>query len=274
MSSIPDFATLTSRLGAPTQLMQYVKNAGLATGAHLNSWWLDPAVPAAGVAPSGGASIPDRTTAGALGQLNKSGANNQRAWLQRFSILASSTSFFGTLLLVDRLAHKGGLDGTLLTAQTVSTPALTRSTDGVNVWAAAEIYTAIGTTGSTLSASYTNQAGTAARTSQAINFGVTNFATARCVLPLSMQSGDKGVKSVETCTLASSSGTAGNFGITLFKTLGVWANFNMIQSPQSGRPLPFFGTLCDIPDNACLQILAFGSAGNTAFGAVIDLFED
>lgn len=125
------------------------------------------------------------------------------------------------ILFLDRLSHQGGLSGTSVATQTTNLPtaALTRYTSGVGVMAFVEIYTTVGTTASTLSCSYTNSAGTAGRTSPALQFGGTGDRTLRTIIPIPLQVGDVGVKSVESVTLSISTGTVGDFGITLAKPL-------------------------------------------------------
>jgi hypothetical protein len=68
--------------------------------------------------------------------------------------------------------------------------------------------------------SYTNQAGVSGRTTavQAIG-GSGNSSTGRMIF-LPLQAGDTGVRSVESVTLIATTGTAGNFGVALFKILG------------------------------------------------------
>ena len=133
-----------------------------------------------------------------------------------------TASATGIYYIIDRLSHQGGLDGTLTTAQTTNLPtaALTRYTDGVGVMIGLTIYTAIGGTATTVTVSYTNQAGVSGRTTavQAIG-GSGNSSTGRMIF-LPLQAGDTGVRSVESVTLIATTGTAGNFGVALFKILG------------------------------------------------------
>jgi hypothetical protein len=124
----------------------------------------------------------------------------------------------GTLVLYDRLLHIGGLNGTVTTAQTVG-GTLTRNTGGVGNMMWAEIYTNIGATARTLTASYTNQAGTSGRTSIATPIGATGFLEATRVLLMPLASGDTGVQAVASVTLSATTGTAGNFGVTVAKPL-------------------------------------------------------
>lgn len=133
----------------------------------------------------------------------------------------------GCSTICDRLSHQGGLSGTVITAQTTNLPtaALTRFTTGVGVMIALEIYTAIGTTVTTVTVSYTNSAGVAGRTSIAQTFGGTNNREVARFIILPLQSGDVGARSVESVTLLASTVTVGNFGVTLIKPIMAIASF-------------------------------------------------
>lgn len=129
----------------------------------------------------------------------------------------------GAYLLVDRLSHQGGLSGTTTTAQTTNLPtaALTRYTDGVGVMAALTIYTDVGTTAVSPTISYTNQAGTSGQTSGSFQFGGTGWDDAGRTFIVPLAVGDTGVRAVASVTLGVSTGTAGAFGVTLFKPLAM-----------------------------------------------------
>jgi len=272
--SVATLAALIAKLRNPSQLPLFIKNGQAATGTHFNSEWVQPGFPAAASIPGTTAAICDRTTAGALGQGNKLGTE-QRAWLRRFGSGGAAANLQGALVLVDRLAHVGGLSGIVTTAQTVAFPALTRSTSGAGCWAAAEIYTNVGATGTTATISYSNTVPTAGQTSPAIVFGGTGFSNVRSVLPFGYASGDVGVTAVASVTLAATTGTAGNFGVSLFKTLGWWPLTNSGPYGCRGIPVDLPGPMPVIPDDACLQFLHF-SSGQVAsiVTAQMAFFED
>lgn len=177
---------------------------------------------------------------------------------------ANGTSFH---IIVDRLSVQGGLSGTVTTAQTTNLPtaALPRYTSGEGVMLGIRIHTAVGATATTLTCSYTNQAGTAGRTTKAISFSGTNknFSTGLYIVPL--QDGDSGVRSVESVTLAGSTGTAGSFGVVLFKPLFFFHQYNglldktFLESWMGGK-------LIEVHPDACLAALTkFAySGGGTA----------
>jgi hypothetical protein len=135
----------------------------------------------------------------------------------------------GVYYFIDRLSHQGGLSGIVTTAQTTNLPtaALTRYTDGVGVMIGLTIYTVIGGTAATVTASYTNQAGVSGRTTAVQAIGGSGNSSAGRMIFLPLQAGDTGVRSVESVTLAATTGTAGNFGVTLFKILGAVCSDNV-----------------------------------------------
>jgi hypothetical protein len=156
---------------------------------------------------------PTNATAGALPFTSPGGAR------EAFMIQSWATGLVGgTLILYDRLLHIGGLSGTVTTAQTVG-GTLTRNTGGAGNIAFAEIYAAIGATARTITMSYTNQAGTSSRTSTAVAIGATGFLEVTRAIILPLQSGDSGIQAVASCTLSATTGTAGNFGITVAKPI-------------------------------------------------------
>lgn len=229
-----------------------------------------PTVPA-GAVPST-AVAPSRTTAGALGQENPSSG--------QLSIIAARFSALnpGNYLLIDRLSHQGGLSGIVTTAQTTNLPtaALTRYTDGEGVMVGLSIYTTVGTTASTITMSYTNQAGTSGRTSPAVVFGGTAFREASRMIMVPLQSGDSGVRSVQSVTVLATTGTAGNFGVTLFRPLyaicvpdasGVLAAGGFITGSTCGG-------IAKIEDNACISVVGMAMGTNAIGSGALILSEN
>lgn len=156
-------------------------------------------------------------------------------------------------MLIDRLSHQGGLSGTVTTSQTTNLPtaALTRYTSGVGVYAALEFYTSVGATDAVWTVVYTNQAGTGSRS---VSFLLSNTPGVSSFIMVPLQGADTGVKSVESVSLTPSTGTAGNFGVTLFKPLA----FIPAIATRMGRVNDAFdmpGWNEPILDNACLQFL-------------------
>jgi len=218
------------------------------------SLWTYDGLPAAGVAPTT-AAIPNNTTNGGLKQTNPGGGR------QKFMFSAWATGLVaGTLVLYDRLLHIGGLSGTTTTAQNVQTatpsPALTRYTNGSGNMAWIEIYTIIGTTGTTVTMNYVDQDGNTGVTSPAVTIGGTGFReVTRCIF-LPLASGDTGIQAVESVDLLATTGTAGNFGVTIGHPLA----YIGIGMPGGGGWRDFSTGLPGIPEiqtDACLAFLWF-----------------
>jgi hypothetical protein len=180
------------------------------------SLWTYDGMPAGGVAPTSGA-IPDRTTTGAISFTAPGGSRDKH-------LIGASVApnIAGIYMLYDRLFHIGGLSGLSTAAQQIqddpASPALTRNTGGAGNIAFYEIYTVIGTTSRTLTMTYTNQAGTGSRTST-INIGGTGFREVTRMQRIPLEAGDSGIQAIEQIQLNVSTGTAGNFGITIAQPL-------------------------------------------------------
>jgi hypothetical protein len=170
----------------------------------------------------------------------------------------------GSILIYDRLAHMGGLAGNVAspTAQTVnlSIPASRNAAAaGSDVEWFLEWYTNTGSTAVTATITYTNQAdGTGNTTTCALT------ATMRAGRLLQIIPGSGGlIKSIQTVTLSATTGTAGSFGVTVAKRLGLASTANaafaaVADAINLGLPV--------IPDNACLWPVV--ACSTTATGIV------
>lgn len=221
MTSIASASVLVNRLsggnnGKPECFHWWKDGTGFtpAVGAWQSTWLMEGS-PGPGVAPTTPVN-PDRTTAGAFRHLNPTGGRQR--WLR--SLFASAYSSC-RILIYDRLLHMGGLSGTVTTAQTVG-GTLSRYTGAASLgnFAMAEVYTAIGASFPTATINYVDPSGTT-RTSPAMSFGggfARNPGNA-AILPFDVSVGANGVQSVTDFTLAGTTGTAGNFGITICRPL-------------------------------------------------------
>lgn len=220
MSALTDLSDIANRLtggnsGTPQHLFAWIDNRIAAAAAtatiagRMTSLWRYNKNPGGEGAVPGAAAIPDNTTSGGLLQTDPSGG--RELWLLGMSAVATQA---GTLILYDRLLHNGGLSGTVTTAQTVG-GTLTRNTGGVGNQIWVEVYTQIGASSTTITASYTNQAGTSGRTTKAVAIGNTGLREAERIIPLPLADGDTGVQAVASVTLAATTGTAGSFGVTV-----------------------------------------------------------
>jgi hypothetical protein len=179
------------------------------------------------------------------------------------SYITSFEAIIGTaqcLMLADRLVEFGGLVANSTSTQTVSALALpSRASAETDVELWLEVYTAGGATASaSVTASYTNQDGTASRTATLMGGTPTNgLTTVHRSYQFSLQAGDTGVQSVQSLTFGTSSGTAGNVGLVLRRTLltgsTVAANSGFVQG-WAETDLQ----LC--PDDACLELMSLASS--------------
>ena len=224
-------------------------------GRGLSLWQYD-GMPAGGAVPTT-AEIPTRTTTGAIPFATPGGSREK--WLIGASV---APLISGVFLLYDRLFHIGGLSGTSTADQTVQgttpTPALTRNTGGAGNMAWYEVYTAIGTTSTTLTMTYTDQDGNTGATST-INIGATGFNAATRAQRIPLAAGDSGIRAVEKVRLTASTGTAGNFGITIAQPLA-WipvgaAGVMGWRDYTTGLP-----GIPAIDPNACLALMVIPSS--------------
>lgn len=277
MAAFTDFSDLINNatgggLALPqTTWVQKVGRVGAAAAqapivGFWTSLWTYAGTPGVGGANPGAVAVCTSATSGAAPLTNPGGG--RQLWMVS---LAASLTGAGSLLCYDRLLQIGGLSGTVTTAQSVQSGSgviLTRYTTGVGNQIGVEIYnTAIGTTLTTITASYTNQAGTAGRTTVAVSIGSTNFREAQRIIWLPLQDGDTGVRSVETVTLAATTGTAGNFGVFIahpIKSISLGFDGAGREDFLTGTPAPE-----EVLSNACLAF-AYQAASTNAINGVIN----
>jgi hypothetical protein len=197
----------------------------------------------------------------------------------RFSLMPISTGGGGAAgIMIDLLNINGGLNANITTPQTTNLPtaALTRYTSGEGVMAGIVIFTQIGNGFSTFTVSYTNQSGTSGRISTATQIGQTNFRENNVFIPIPLQAGDTGVRSIESVTLAGTTGIVGNFGVCLYKPLAM-ISFEDVSGGQA--PLDavnsncIIGSLCEIHPDACLTFIANGTINTLVIGGAVILTE-
>ena len=198
--------------GADRILIDKACMANAAAGQSF-SLWTATGQPGAGAAPTT-AAVCTKALTGACGFTNQtSPVTSYLMWAWLASSLAMSS-----IGLHDRLAHMGGLSGTVTTAQgalsiVTSSPGADRLGDAawsdVQWWL--EIYTALGATGVNATVNVTYGDDTTGNLT-AIALGATPRAGR--MYPLVSASPGKFIKAVNSVTLSATTGTAGNFGIT------------------------------------------------------------
>lgn len=257
MGALADLNDLVNRAtggnsGTPENIMcsKWDRIAGTAIVMLQNrpySLWGFDGHPSAGVAPGGTAVVPDNTTSGGLKQADPGGGRQK--WMTSFQNWGSNGQ--GSILVYDRLLHISGLSGTVTTAQTVG-GSITRYT-GSAAWgnqAWYEIYSAVGATTTTISMSYTDQDGNSA-TGVATTFGGANFNPQGRAQPMNLASGDTGVRGVTSVTLAATTGTAGDFGVTIVRPLLELPIFAF----GGGGMATYFDLIPEIFPDACLAFM-------------------
>jgi hypothetical protein len=222
-----------------------------------------PAIPTASVAL-------DKTSDNAIGPIPSAASGKLQILGGRFN---TSSLAGAAVVAIDLLNVSGGLSGTVTTEQTTNLPtaALTRHTGGDGVMIGLVIYTVVGTTATTISVRYTNQAGTANRTSTVTSFGGTGFREVGRLIQIPLQAGDTGVRSVEGLTLTATTGTLGNFGVCLFKPLMTFS----LDSTTGTMPIDavssggMIGSMAEFDDDACLTFVAFTPLSQAINGALL-----
>jgi hypothetical protein len=162
-------------------------------------------------------------------------------------------------ILVDLLNINGGLTMNSAVEQTTNLPtaALTRYTDGEGVMAAVIAHQQVGSTATSFTARYTNQAGTGNRTAFSQQIAGTGWRENASLFPIPLEGSDRGVRSVEGITIAAASGATQNIGVCLFKPLAMFAvndvgGVNRFDAISTGN---FLGALNEYYPDACLSII-------------------
>ena len=224
------------------------------------SLWRATGTPGQGAVPAA-AAICTKAVTGAIGFTNQTApADSHIAWLW-----AACGNAATTLEVHDRIAHMGGLNLTLLTAQTVGVDVLTLGVASDRIGSAGyddlqwwyEVYTAGGATASNATFNVTFDDGSAANLATLAVGGT--LAASRIfsinALKSTAQQARK-IRGVNTVTLSASTGTAGSAGVTVTRPRTVLpmplANFqNVADWAQTGLP--------DVPNDACLSLITLNS---------------
>lgn len=123
------------------------------------------------------------------------------------------SSYVSAALLLDRLVAISSVSMSTISA-TINSTALPRETTGAGVWLFAVCIAPAGSTSGTMTATYTNQSGTAGRTATAWS---ADWGNAGQMVAFTLQAGDTGVRSVQSVVSSVHNGTG--FGLVLAKPL-------------------------------------------------------
>ena len=235
------------------------------TGRQISLWRYD-GFPCGGVTgdiTNGGTTgtIPTSGTTGSLPVTSAQNGNDK--WL----IQTSGTSIVGgTFILYDRLYHNRNLSGTVITEQTVqgdpASPAITRYTDGVGNMAFIEIYTNIGGTLTTVKMTYTNQDGVTGQVSELTGIGNNARLESGRAIPMPLKKGDTGVRAVKSVQITATTGTVGDFGVTIAHPLAMFSHLG-------GRVCAWRDYTTGVPgipkifDNECLALMCMPNTSTT-----------
>lgn len=232
------------------------------------SYWPLDGSPASGLLPISTESLLYASTTGAIKLTAPSGITEKF-----ISQLAYTASLQGTLILYDRMYHKGGFNATATTEQTVqgASPSVIYSrnltdTSGVGNFMFYEIQSAIGITSRIMTVNYVNQDGTSVSATSLI--GTTSFNSVNRAEIIPLKPGDTGIQSVNKFSINATTGTAGSFSIVVGRPLAVMsvngASGGGCISPVAGFPGPI-----KIPNDACLGLLWI--AGSTTAPNIVGM---
>lgn len=233
-----------------------------AAAGQIFSLWRATGTPAQGAIPAAAALATSALT-GAMGFANQTApATSYHAW-QTIATGNAATS----VEVHDRLAHMGGLNGTLTTAQTVGIdlstlggglPAERRGDSNysdVQWWL--EWYTDTGATASNATVAVTYDDGS---TGNLAVIAVGGTVRASRMIPLTPAVAGRFIRGVTSVTLSASTGTAGSFGVTATRPrTGVSSNVANKVEPFDWAQLG----LPEVPNNACLQMVMLCSTTTT-----------
>lgn len=262
---------LLAAMTSTTRNRLYYNKGGFNAGAYglMTSYWVAGGNPGSGTIPSSPATCSASTAGGIPIQ---SPINNQSLYLARFS--ATTTNGVG-IDIVDRLAHMGGLSGIVTTTQAVNLDlsallsvdniAVRRGrSDWSNVQWFLEWYVATGSTSTTITVSYTDHNGVSGKTTTVTTNGITRTGHMLRIVP----NGTDYIRSVDSVTLSTSTGTAGNFGVFAFVekgSIGLGSSAQQLAErdwAQLGLPV--------IEANSCLQFINYNitTTAGTISGSV------
>lgn len=224
------------------------------------SMWQSAGIPAAGATPTT-AAIPTYATAGAVGFNQQTApATSYLAWLRALTSNANQS-----VEVHDRVAHMGGMSGIVTTAQSASIDVLTLSLPAARRGAAdysdlqwwLEVYTALGATGVNATVNVTYDDGSTGNLA-VIALGATPRAGR--MYPLVSAVAGRFIRGVNNVTLAATTGTAGNFGVTATRPrtgidVDVANKGQAFDWAQLGLP--------EVPNDSCLMFICPCSTTST-----------
>ncbi len=230
-----------------------------ATAGAYHSLWRATGVPAQAAIPAA-AAICTAALTGAMGFANPVGPAKTYIGNFRMACANSATD----VEIHDRLAHMGGLNGTVTTAQAVnvdaSDPLLASrigEADFSDVQWFLEWYSDTGSTSVNATVAVTYDDGSVGNV---VLTAIGATVRASRMLPILPAVAGRWIKSVQSVTLSATTGTAGSFGVTAtrfraFVGTNVANKTELYDWAALGLPI--------VPDDACLMLLALPSTTTT-----------
>jgi hypothetical protein len=255
---------LIAALGDSLKCRFYKPSLSNATAGQLHSLWRSNGFPSQGAIP-GAAAVCDSSLVGSW-PLPDPGTNKMN-----IAKMSASTSVISQLIIMDRLAHMGGLVGNVTTSQAVNLSIATPASQGrcgaggQGVLWCLEWYADTGGTAVTATVTYTNDADVTGRTTTVALAATRRVST---LLPILPNVDDLRIKSIQSVQLSATTGSAGNFGVTA-----------MARQVECPLPIVGVGALLDfaqtgletVTKDNCLFLAIV--AGGTATGNVLGSFE-
>ena len=237
----------------------YIPSVGTEGAGTYSTQWIRAArQPLTGAAPGTTARACSSSTAGALNPNMGSATSGKKFYLAGVSLVSTALQ---TILLYDRLVDVSGYNGTEVNVDTaVNNTAITRpdaNGAGVELWQ--DIYAGYGSTASTLNIKYTDQSG---NTAQVATYShPANQPSDGQAAPITLASGDTGVRAVTNYHWSISTGSNGNIGFTLRRRIGCVFPIQTIHVPIFFTPAQM--GLVEVPDDACLEMMVMCAGSST-----------
>ncbi len=276
VATVADLIAADARTIGGDVVMHKVTALTVVAGQFYSSWTMANGIGRTGVAPTTPA-VCTKLTAGALGQWpnNTTGVNRLMG-----SAHAVYTTGGVTPILYDRLVHQGGLVTNVATSQTTNLPITLAgvstsrydSTGYTDVEWFLETYTAGGATSPvSCTVTYTNQSGTGSRTA-VVPLAASAVPAGRVYsINAYIQNGDTGIQSIQSIQFNTSTGTAGNVGITAAKRLAMlpWSATSYSQTMDRpcgvDRAGPWQTGIPVVHNDACLWHLMITISNSVGF---------
>lgn len=263
--AITTLAGVKSGLQAP---MYFTKDiVGIAAAVPSSTWTALGGPPQGGFNGTLNGVTCSKADTGALPYINPNSGNSYLTRFQMGSGRATS-AHSSAYILCDRLWHNGGYDVTLTSDQVSTTPTWPArdengSTNGAGVLLGMEVSATVGAANPTITATYTNSAGTTGHsTTQIVSSSVSGYSSG-LFIQFGLQAGDVGVRALEKIAL-STSWLSGTVRMVAYRPIAI-----LDCLPQQITAMDAIsGAMPRIYDDSCLFLLAgWAFSGTTSMSA-------